>query len=64
MAKLVQQLLKKNISKDENIRMGHWENINLNRDQYMYAATDAYVSLILYEHLRRFDTEKNEQKIN
>lgn len=64
MVKLVQQLLKKNVNKDENIRMGHWENMNLHQDQCMYAATDAYISLILYEHLKTFDTEKNELQIN
>lgn len=28
--------------------MGHWENVNLNYDQLLYAATDAYVSNITY----------------
>lgn len=27
--------------------MGHWENTNLNKDQCMYAATDAFVSIFL-----------------
>lgn len=27
--------------------MGHWENTNLNKEQCMYAATDAYVSIYL-----------------
>lgn len=41
--------LKKKVNKDNNIRMGHWENTNLNYDQCMYAATDAYVSIIEYD---------------
>lgn len=35
------------MNKDNHIRMGHWENINLDQEQCMYAATDAYVSVFL-----------------
>ncbi|XP_008186789.1 lipoate-protein ligase b-like isoform X1 [Acyrthosiphon pisum] len=63
MANLVQNLLKKNVNKDTNVRMSSWENTNLDQNQCMYAATDAFISLILYEHLRRFDKE-NELQIN
>lgn len=61
MANLVQQLLKKNVNKDANVRMSSWENTHLDENQCMYAATDAFVSLILYEHLRQFDKENELQ---
>lgn len=32
--------------------MGNWENIDLNQDQCMYAATDAYVS-VFYLHVSK-----------
>ncbi|XP_025202055.1 Werner Syndrome-like exonuclease [Melanaphis sacchari] len=63
MANLVKRLLKKDVNKDVNIRMSNWDNINLDQNQCMYAATDAFISLILYEHLRRFDKE-DELQIN
>lgn len=31
--------------------MGHWENTNLQYDQLMYAATDAYVSVLKYRYM-------------
>ncbi|VVC30656.1 Ribonuclease H-like domain,3'-5' exonuclease domain [Cinara cedri] len=50
MATLVQKLLKKNVNKDNNIRLGHWERTNLDYNQCLYAATDAYVSINLFEY--------------
>ncbi|XP_050431985.1 3'-5' exonuclease [Adelges cooleyi] len=55
MADLVQYLLKKHVNKDVQIRMGNWNNTNLNEKQLMYAATDAYISLILFEHLKNLE---------
>ncbi|XP_060850881.1 3'-5' exonuclease [Rhopalosiphum padi] len=63
MANLVQRLLKKDVNKDVNIRISRWDNTNLDQNQRMYAATDAYISLILFEHLKRFDTD-DELQIN
>jgi len=57
MANLVQRLLKKDVNKDVNVRISNWENTNLDQNQCMYAATDAYISLILFEHLKRFDKD-------
>lgn len=39
------QQLKKSVDKDASIRLGSWEDMNLDENQCMYAATDAYVSL-------------------
>ncbi|XP_025417119.1 Werner Syndrome-like exonuclease [Sipha flava] len=57
MVNLVQNLLKKDVNKDHNIRMGNWHDTNLNQLQCMYAATDAYISLILYEHLKKIEVK-------
>ncbi|KAE9542646.1 hypothetical protein AGLY_002557 [Aphis glycines] len=57
MANLVQRLLKKDVNKDKNLRMSNWDNTNLDQNQRMYAATDAFISLILYEHLRKIEDE-------
>lgn len=48
--------LKKNVNKDNNIRLGHWENTNLDYNQCIYAATDAYVSMYLYEKVPKLIT--------
>ncbi|XP_027840440.1 3'-5' exonuclease [Aphis gossypii] len=63
MANLVQQLLKKDVNKDGNIRISSWDNTTLDQNQCMYAATDAFISLILYERLKKFDKE-DELQIN
>lgn len=63
MVNLVQQLLKKDVNKDGNVRMSSWNNTTLDQNQCMYAATDAFISLILYERLKKFDKE-DELQIN
>ncbi|KAL0115559.1 hypothetical protein PUN28_010820 [Cardiocondyla obscurior] len=46
--KLTAYLLKKKISKDPEVRMSKWHIQPLSDAQKKYAATDAYVSLLLY----------------
>lgn len=36
------------MNKDNNIRMGSWDNTTLDQSQQIYAATDAYVSVFTY----------------
>ncbi|KAJ3639752.1 hypothetical protein Zmor_003092 [Zophobas morio] len=52
MAKLVGYLLKMDISKDNKVRMSKWHVSPLSKEQILYAATDAYASLLLYVTLK------------
>lgn len=39
------------IDKDKKVRMSQWHIIPLSETQQKYAATDAYISLALFQHL-------------
>jgi hypothetical protein len=51
MAALAEKLMHKTVRKSQNIRCSDWEQDPLTAEQQIYAATDAWVSLRLYEIL-------------
>ncbi|XP_028624037.1 Werner syndrome ATP-dependent helicase isoform X2 [Grammomys surdaster] len=48
---LVKHILGKQLLKDKSIRCSNWSNFPLSDDQKLYAATDAYAGLIIYQKL-------------
>ncbi|XP_042637133.1 Werner syndrome ATP-dependent helicase [Orycteropus afer afer] len=48
---LVKHLLSKQLLKDKSIRCSNWSNFPLTEDQKLYAATDAYAGLIIFQKL-------------
>ncbi|XP_047405794.1 bifunctional 3'-5' exonuclease/ATP-dependent helicase WRN isoform X3 [Sciurus carolinensis] len=48
---LVKHLFGKQLLKDKSIRCSNWSNFPLTEDQKLYAATDAYAGLIIYQKL-------------
>lgn len=48
---LVKHVLGKQLLKDKSIRCSNWSNFPLTDDQKLYAATDAYAGLIIYQKL-------------
>ncbi|XP_063095870.1 bifunctional 3'-5' exonuclease/ATP-dependent helicase WRN isoform X3 [Cavia porcellus] len=65
---LVKHLFGKQLLKDKSVRCSNWSNFPLSEDQKLYAATDAYAGLIIYQKLeslsdavQRFDTNKGEE---
>ncbi|XP_027247088.1 Werner syndrome ATP-dependent helicase isoform X2 [Cricetulus griseus] len=48
---LVKHILGKQLLKDKSIRCSNWSNFPLTDDQKLYAATDAYAGLAIYEKL-------------
>ncbi|XP_015596181.1 Werner Syndrome-like exonuclease [Cephus cinctus] len=51
--KLTAYLLQKKISKDPSVRMSKWHIQPLSKEQKAYAATDAYVSLLLHQTIQK-----------
>ncbi|EHB18352.1 Werner syndrome ATP-dependent helicase [Heterocephalus glaber] len=65
---LVKHLFGKQLLKDKSIRCSNWSIFPLSEDQKLYAATDAYAGLIIYQKLeslgdaiQMFDTNKVEE---
>lgn len=52
LANLAKEVIRGNLNKDKNVRMGHWENPNLTPEQQMYAAVDVYVREFLFWFLK------------
>ncbi|OBS59125.1 hypothetical protein A6R68_09751, partial [Neotoma lepida] len=52
---LVKHILGKQLLKDKSIRCSNWSNFPLTDDQKLYAATDAYAGLIIYQKLANLD---------
>ncbi|XP_071076279.1 bifunctional 3'-5' exonuclease/ATP-dependent helicase WRN isoform X2 [Desmodus rotundus] len=48
---LVKHLFSKQLRKDNSVRCSNWKNYPLTEDQKLYAATDAYAGLIIYQKL-------------
>ncbi|XP_028382700.1 Werner syndrome ATP-dependent helicase isoform X1 [Phyllostomus discolor] len=48
---LVKHLFGKQLRKDHSVRCSNWKNYPLTEDQKLYAATDAYAGLIIYQKL-------------
>nr|XP_045014640.1 Werner syndrome ATP-dependent helicase isoform X3 [Jaculus jaculus] len=56
---LVKHLFRKQLLKDKSVRCSNWSNFPLTEDQQLYAATDAYAGLIIYQKLEMLSaTEK------
>ncbi|XP_038545884.1 Werner syndrome ATP-dependent helicase isoform X1 [Canis lupus familiaris] len=67
---LVKHLFGKQLLKDRSIRCSNWGDFPLTEDQKLYAATDAYAGLIIYQKLEilgnaveRFAINKKEEEI-
>ncbi|XP_006884234.1 PREDICTED: Werner syndrome ATP-dependent helicase-like [Elephantulus edwardii] len=52
---LVKHLLGKQLLKDKSIRCSNWSKFPLSEDQKLYAATDAYAGLIIFQKLKNLD---------
>ncbi|XP_075460126.1 bifunctional 3'-5' exonuclease/ATP-dependent helicase WRN isoform X3 [Ascaphus truei] len=52
---LIKHLFKKQILKDDSIRCSNWDAFPLNEDQKLYAASDAYAGLLIYQKLESMD---------
>ncbi|NXN32330.1 WRN helicase, partial [Nycticryphes semicollaris] len=52
---LVKHLFGKQLLKDKSVRCGNWEEFPLNEEQKLYAATDAYAGLIIYQKLKNMN---------
>ncbi|KAL1772870.1 Werner syndrome ATP-dependent helicase isoform X1 [Sigmodon hispidus] len=52
---LVKHILGKQLLKDKSIRCSNWSHFPLTDDQKLYAATDAYAGLIIYQKLANLD---------
>ncbi|XP_050513332.1 3'-5' exonuclease [Diabrotica virgifera virgifera] len=50
--RLVEHFLDLQISKDKKVRHSRWHIIPLSKEQQLYAATDSYASLLLYNVLK------------
>ncbi|XP_029425106.1 Werner syndrome ATP-dependent helicase isoform X2 [Nannospalax galili] len=48
---LAKHILGKQLLKDKSIRCSNWSNFPLTEDQKLYAATDAYAGLMIYQRL-------------
>ncbi|XP_005091191.1 Werner syndrome ATP-dependent helicase homolog [Aplysia californica] len=48
---LCKNVLRKRLDKDSHVRCGNWAEFPLTQEQKMYAATDAFAGLLLYQHL-------------
>lgn len=48
---LIKHLFQKKILKEDSVRCSNWDQFPLSDDQKLYAATDAYVGLLIYQKL-------------
>jgi len=48
---LCRNLIRKRLDKSPSVRCGDWSNFPLDKEQQIYAATDAFASLLLYQKL-------------
>ncbi|KAM4807874.1 bifunctional 3'-5' exonuclease/ATP-dependent helicase WRN [Rhinophrynus dorsalis] len=58
---LVKHLFKKQLLKDNNIRCSNWDFFPLNEGQKLYAASDAYAGLLIYQKLESMDECEGER---
>ncbi|XP_074185790.1 bifunctional 3'-5' exonuclease/ATP-dependent helicase WRN isoform X2 [Rhinolophus sinicus] len=61
---LVKHLFGKQLLKDKSIRCSNWNNYPLTEDQKLYAATDAYAGLIIYQKLKNLGEDAQLFAIN
>nr|XP_034996944.1 Werner syndrome ATP-dependent helicase isoform X1 [Zootoca vivipara]XP_034996945.1 Werner syndrome ATP-dependent helicase isoform X1 [Zootoca vivipara] len=58
---LLKHLFHKQLLKDKLVRCGNWKQFPLTEEQKLYAATDAYASLLIYQKLVNMSTSKQMQ---
>lgn len=61
---LVKHLFGKQLLKDKSVRCSKWNDYPLTEDQKLYAATDAYAGLIIYQKLEILDDDMQLFAIN
>ncbi|KAM4708899.1 bifunctional 3'-5' exonuclease/ATP-dependent helicase WRN [Discoglossus pictus] len=52
---LIKHLFRKQLLKDNSVRCSSWDVFPLNEEQKLYAASDAYAGLIIYQKLESMD---------
>ncbi|KAL1513887.1 hypothetical protein ABEB36_003227 [Hypothenemus hampei] len=57
MEKLIDYVLKMKINKSNKVRMSKWNVVPLSQNQIIYAAIDAYASLLLYKELKKLELQ-------
>ncbi|XP_063776091.1 bifunctional 3'-5' exonuclease/ATP-dependent helicase WRN isoform X2 [Pseudophryne corroboree] len=55
---LVKHLLYKQLLKDDSVRCSSWDRFPLSDDQKLYAASDAYAGLLIYQKLENMDEQE------
>ncbi|KAM9330557.1 bifunctional 3'-5' exonuclease/ATP-dependent helicase WRN [Gastrophryne carolinensis] len=58
---LVKHLFNKQLLKDDSVRCSNWDRFPLTDDQRLYAASDAYASLLIYQKLERMDESEKDR---
>ncbi|KAM8938893.1 bifunctional 3'-5' exonuclease/ATP-dependent helicase WRN [Pelodytes ibericus] len=56
---LVKHLFKKQLLKDNSVRCSKWDRFPLNDEQKLYAASDAYAGLQIYQQLESMDEHES-----
>ncbi|XP_073493045.1 bifunctional 3'-5' exonuclease/ATP-dependent helicase WRN isoform X3 [Phyllobates terribilis] len=55
---LVKHLFNKQLLKDDSVRCGDWDRLPLGEDQKLYAASDAYAGLLIYQKLESLNEKE------
>ncbi|XP_075718297.1 bifunctional 3'-5' exonuclease/ATP-dependent helicase WRN [Rhinoderma darwinii] len=55
---LVKHLFNKQLLKDDSVRCSDWDRFPLSEDQKLYAASDAYAGLLIYQKLESMNEEE------
>ncbi|XP_056425371.1 bifunctional 3'-5' exonuclease/ATP-dependent helicase WRN [Hyla sarda] len=55
---LVKHLFSKQLLKDDSVRCSDWDRLPLSEDQKLYAASDAYAGLLIYQKLESMNEEE------
>ncbi|XP_069834231.1 bifunctional 3'-5' exonuclease/ATP-dependent helicase WRN isoform X2 [Dendropsophus ebraccatus] len=55
---LIKHLFSKQLLKDDSVRCSDWDGMPLSEDQKLYAASDAYAGLLIYQKLNSMNEEE------
>ncbi|KAG9461543.1 hypothetical protein GDO78_016463, partial [Eleutherodactylus coqui] len=55
---LVKHLLNKQLLKDDSVRCSDWDRLPLSEEQKLYAASDAYAGLLIYQKLESMNEKE------
>ncbi|XP_040273813.1 Werner syndrome ATP-dependent helicase [Bufo bufo] len=55
---LVKHLFNKQLLKDDSVRCSDWDRLPLSEEQKLYAASDAYAGLLIYQKLESLDEKE------